>query len=88
MPKWIDRRSGKSSFPLHIFSLLTCGTSPDQFASLCFVRADLSKLSSSAEPKVGADGQRYWLVVFAIEILFGLTEFKARMKWIEDVSLI
>ena len=49
------------------------------------MRADLSKLSSAAEPKKGADGQKYWLVVFAIEILFGLTEFKARMKWVEDV---
>ncbi|KAL5504173.1 hypothetical protein ACEPAH_8246 [Sanghuangporus vaninii] len=56
----------------------------DQFGSLCFVRADLSKLSNSAEPKKGANGQTYWTVVFSIEIHFGLTEFKARMKWNED----
>ncbi|KAL5486031.1 hypothetical protein ACEPAI_7075 [Sanghuangporus weigelae] len=56
----------------------------DHFGSLCFVRADLSKLSNSAEPKKGANAQTYWTVVFSIEIHFGLTEFKARMKWNED----
>lgn len=50
------------------------------------MRADLSKLSNSAEPKTGANGQTYWTVVFSIEIHFGLTEFKARMKWNEDVG--
>ncbi|EJD06533.1 uncharacterized protein FOMMEDRAFT_76543 [Fomitiporia mediterranea MF3/22] len=60
----------------------------DHFGSLCFVRADLSKLSNSAEPKKGANGQTYWTVVFSIEIHFGLTEFKARMKWNEDVSFV
>ena len=45
----------------------------------------MSKLSNSAEPKRGANGQTYWTVVFSIEIHFGLTEFKARMKWNEDV---
>lgn len=57
------------------------------FGSLCFVRADLSKISSSAEPLKGPDGQTYWTVVFSIEIHFGLTEFKARMKYVEDVRL-
>ena len=60
----------------------------DTFGSLCFVRADLSRLSNSAETKKGANGQTYWTVVFSIEIHFGLTEFKARMKWNEDVSLL
>ena len=44
-------------------------------------------MSNSAEPKKGANGQTYWTVVFSIEIHFGLTEFKARMKWNEDVSI-
>ena len=52
------------------------------------VQADLSKLSNSAEAKTGPNGQVYWTVVFSIEIHFGLTEFKARIKWTEDVGPI
>ena len=30
----------------------------------------------------------YWTIVFSIEIQFGLTEFRARIKWVDhDVSL-
>lgn len=57
----------------------------EDFSTLCVVRADLSPLSGSAEPKVGANGKRYWTIVFSIEIHFGLTEFKARIKWVDDV---
>ncbi|TDL19908.1 hypothetical protein BD410DRAFT_815768 [Rickenella mellea] len=56
----------------------------EHFGSLCFVQADLSKLSDSAQPKDGPNGETYWTVVFYIEIQFGLTEFKARIRWKED----
>ena len=36
----------------------------------------------------GPGGKRYWTIVFSIEIHFGLTEFKARIKWIDDVCLL
>ena len=29
--------------------------------------------------------QTYWTIVFSVEIHFGLTEFKARIKWVDDV---
>ena len=58
----------------------------DDFSTLCVVRADLSPLSGSAAPKVGKNGKTYWTIVFSIEIHFGLTEFKARIKWVDDVS--
>jgi hypothetical protein len=35
----------------------------------------------------GPGGKTYWKVVFSIEIHFGLTEFKARIKWNDDVCL-
>ena len=57
----------------------------DDFSTLCFVRADLSPLTASAKAMTGPDGRKYWKVVFSIEIHFGLTEFKARIKWIDDV---
>ena len=58
----------------------------ENFSTLCLVRADLSPLSASAEPKIGIGGKRYWTIVFSVEIHFGLTEFKARIKWVDNVS--
>ncbi|KAF5326704.1 hypothetical protein D9619_004494 [Psilocybe cf. subviscida] len=46
--------------------------------------ADLSLLSGSAEPKVSSKGKKYWTIVFSVEIHFGLTEFKARIKWMDN----
>ncbi|KAK2460282.1 hypothetical protein APHAL10511_007671 [Amanita phalloides] len=56
----------------------------DTFSTLCIVQADLSLLSGSAEPKVSRSGKQYWTIVFSVEIHFGLTEFKARIKWVDD----
>ncbi len=67
-----------SSF--HAYNML------ENFSTLCLVRADLSPLSASAEPKIGIGGKRYWTIVFSVEIHFGLTEFKARIKWVDNVS--
>ncbi|KAJ3552146.1 hypothetical protein NP233_g12951 [Leucocoprinus birnbaumii] len=56
----------------------------DNFSTLCVVRADLSPLASSAEPKAGKSNKTYWTIVFSVEIQFGLTEFKARIKWVDN----
>ena len=61
---------------------------PDDFSTLCFVRADLSPLTASAKAMTGQGGKKYWTIVFSIEIHFGLTEFKARIKWNDDVCFI
>ena len=86
VPKWIERQAGGflASFrlpPLSDGSLLEI----DDFSTLCVVRADLSLLSGSAEPKRGRGGKTYWTIVFSVEIHFGLTEFKARIKWMDNV---
>ena len=60
----------------------------DDFSTLCFVRADLSPLTASARVMTGPGGKKYWTIVFSIEIHFGLTEFKARIKWNDDVSVV
>ncbi|KAG2128061.1 hypothetical protein BD769DRAFT_1356651 [Suillus cothurnatus] len=59
----------------------------EDYSTLCVVRADLSLLSGSAEPKHGKNGKTYWTIVFSVEIHFGLTEFKARIKWNDNVSV-
>ncbi|KAF9533884.1 hypothetical protein CPB83DRAFT_757006 [Crepidotus variabilis] len=56
----------------------------DHFSTLCVVQADLSLLNGSAEPKMGKSGKKYWTIVFSVEIHFGLTEFKARIKWMDN----
>lgn len=57
----------------------------EEFSTLCVVRADLSPLSGSAEAKQSKNGKSYWTIIFSIEIHFGLTEFKARIKWVDNV---
>ncbi|KAH8832713.1 hypothetical protein DL96DRAFT_1459073 [Flagelloscypha sp. PMI_526] len=58
--------------------------SPD-FSTLCIVQADLSPLSGSAQPMTGKNST-YWRIVFSIEISFGLTEFRARLKWTDSAT--
>ncbi|KAF9445268.1 hypothetical protein P691DRAFT_675969 [Macrolepiota fuliginosa MF-IS2] len=60
----------------------------EDFSTLCVVRADLSPLSGSAEPKAGRNGKTYWTIVFSVEIQFGLTEFRARIKWVDNVRAL
>ncbi|KIM84081.1 hypothetical protein PILCRDRAFT_96828 [Piloderma croceum F 1598] len=57
----------------------------EEFSTLCVVRADLSPLSGSAQPKQGKNGKTYWTIVFSVEIHFGLTEFRARIKWVDNL---
>ena len=58
----------------------------EDFTTLCIVQADLSLLAGSAQSKPGRLGKTYWTIVFSVEIHFGLTEFKARIKWVDGVS--
>ncbi|EDR09826.1 uncharacterized protein LACBIDRAFT_325660 [Laccaria bicolor S238N-H82] len=47
-------------------------------------QADDFSTLGSAEPKKGRGGKTYWTIVFSVEIHFGLTEFKARIKWMDN----
>jgi hypothetical protein len=85
IPKWINRHDGTRSalhFPPEIRNFFDARS--DKFSTLCVVQADLSLLNGSAEPKVGKNGKKYWTIVFSVEIHFGLTEFKARIKWMDN----
>ncbi|KAL6307414.1 hypothetical protein BKA93DRAFT_727356 [Sparassis latifolia] len=73
VPKWIIRNAGM------------CRLLSQNFSTLCYVRADLSPLAGSAQSKQGKGGKTYWTIIFSIEIHFGLTEFKARIKWLDNV---
>ncbi|KAI0264453.1 hypothetical protein BC834DRAFT_924658 [Gloeopeniophorella convolvens] len=71
---------GGASVPLWI------NRQAQDFTTLCIVQADLSPLASSAQPKPGRSGKTYWTIVFSVEIHFGLTEFKARIKWVDSMN--
>ena len=66
------------------FDFLIAINPPENFSTLCIVQANLSMLTETAEPKMGKNGKKYWTIVFSVEIHFGLTEFKARIKWLDN----
>ncbi|TDL25780.1 hypothetical protein BD410DRAFT_813480 [Rickenella mellea] len=59
----------------------------DQFKNLCTIDADLSPLCRpSTIRRSPATNEPYWRVDFEIEVKFGLTEYEARIQWVEDVT--
>ncbi|TFK33569.1 hypothetical protein BDQ12DRAFT_738725 [Crucibulum laeve] len=58
-------------------------TDTKKFSSLCFVNADLSVLCKNLQPLQGPRG-KYYTVYYDIILLFGLTELKAQISWVEN----
>jgi len=56
---------------------------PDKFPSLCTVEADISNVLKSIQPRHGPQGI-YYRQDFDIVLLFGMTELKAQLSWIEN----
>jgi hypothetical protein len=54
------------------------------FPDVCRVVADLSELSKALQPIKGPDGGEYYRVDFSIQLLFGMTELKAQLLWMEN----
>ncbi|KAJ7158680.1 hypothetical protein C8R46DRAFT_1165038 [Mycena filopes] len=69
---------GKGEIPTWIYR------DREEFSTLCVVRADLSPLKGSASPQTGKNGNTFWKIIFSVEIHFGLTEFRARIKWVDN----
>ncbi|KAF8333715.1 hypothetical protein F5887DRAFT_1108607 [Amanita rubescens] len=60
---------------------------PDHFSDLCEVTADLFDAKKSVLPEMNLmTGEIYYRMHFDIVLLFGLTELKAQMAWMENVS--
>lgn len=57
------------------------------FTTLCTVTADTSQMAGSLEPIVGLAGIEYYRLEFDVILQFGLTELKAIISWIENVSV-
>jgi hypothetical protein len=63
----------------------------DMYSTLCYVHADTSQIAKTLKPvrshSPSGDGV-YFRMSFDIILSFGLTEFKAQIGWMEDVSHI
>jgi len=58
------------------------------FSTLCTVTADTCQTAKILKPLRGVDGKQYYRFNYDVVLLFGLTELKAQISWMEDVSLI
>ena len=58
------------------------------FSTLCSVTADTRQMAKRLKPLKGVGGAPYYKFDFNVVLLFGLTELKAQISWMEDVSLI
>jgi hypothetical protein len=58
------------------------------FSTLCTVMADTRQIAKILKPLRGVDGKQYYRFNHDVVLLFGLTELKAQISWMEDVSVI
>jgi hypothetical protein len=56
------------------------------FATLFTVKADTSQMIKAIKPRRGQGGALFYEQKFSVVLLFGLTELKAQLSWVEDVS--
>jgi len=59
-------------------------TEPDMFSTLCSVTADTRQMAKRLKPLKGVGGAPYYKFDFNVVLLFGLTELKAQISWMED----
>ena len=55
------------------------------FSKLCTVVADTALAAKSLSPQRNSTGRSYYAQTFYIIFLFGLTEIKAQLGWVENV---
>ena len=55
----------------------------DNYTQICSIKADLSHIVT---PQSKVDG-KYYHIDFDIILLFGLTELKAQLAWLEKVRI-
>jgi len=55
------------------------------FSGLCTVVADTRRVARSLSSRRGRTGRQFYSQEFSIVLLFGLTELKAQLSWMEEV---
>ena len=57
------------------------------FTTLCSIVGDLSVVARSLKPETNDDGKTFFRVRVDVILLFGLTELKAQLSWMENVRV-
>jgi len=52
---------------------------------LCMIHADISELAKSLRPQTSASAQSYYSIGVEVIILFGQTELRAQICWMDKV---
>lgn len=55
------------------------------FSTHCTVTAEMPQVVKTDTPRRGLDGREYYYQEYNIIVLFGLTELKAQICWMENV---
>jgi len=55
------------------------------FTQNCQIFADTSVAAAALLPKKSPEGKTYYCIDFDVILLFGLTELKAQISWLENV---
>jgi hypothetical protein len=58
------------------------------FSTLCTVQADLSQMTKTMKPQRGRGGVQFFKQDFSVVLLFGLTELKAHLSWMDNVRAL
>ncbi len=58
----------------------------DKYSILCRITADTSVAAKSLKAQRCSDGTSYYRLNLSVIMLFGMTELKAQLAWVEDVS--
>lgn len=56
----------------------------DDYSQYCRVTADTSVVAKSLKPRRCSDGTYYYQLSYDVVMLFGMTELKAQLAWMED----
>ncbi|KAL4068704.1 hypothetical protein V8B97DRAFT_1918464 [Scleroderma yunnanense] len=57
---------------------------PGSFTELCTIHADMSKVTSLLPQRRSKTGETYYSIHFKVILLFGVTELKAQLSWLEN----
>ena len=58
------------------------------FPTLCTVTADTRQMAKLLKLRYGVGGVPYYRIDYKVVLLFGLTELKAQISWMENVTVI
>ncbi|KZP28411.1 hypothetical protein FIBSPDRAFT_927551 [Athelia psychrophila] len=57
---------------------------PEMFFTLCTIKGDTTGMSKARKARRSSEGVLFYRLDFSVVLLFGLTELKAQLSWLED----